>query len=130
MPQGFDNIINKFKSSTKQAADQMQRAAKVAKLKMDIISLNGERQKFLQTIGDRTFNLYKEASFIDGSVLIERIRNDFSQIERIDGRIKDMDNQIQELQAMGAGADIVDATDVMDVSAEEPDPNTPESNQQ
>ena len=118
MPAGFDNIINKFKSSTKQAADQMQRAAKVAKLKMDILALNGDRQKHLQAIGDRTFSLYKETNGIDGNILIERVRQDITQIERLDGRIKDMQNQVEELQA-GAGADIVDASDVMDVSEEE-----------
>jgi hypothetical protein len=119
MPAGFDNIINKFKSSTKQAADQMQRAAKVAKIKMDILALNGDRGKHLQAIGDRTFSLYKEHNSIDGNILIERVRQDITQIERIDGRIKDMQNQVEELQA-GAGADIVDASDVMDISGQEP----------
>jgi hypothetical protein len=129
MPAGFDNIINKFKSSTKQAAGQMQRAAKVAKIKMDILALNGDRQKHLQAIGDRTYTLYKEANSIDGNELLERIRNDFSQIERIDGRIKDMQNQAEELQA-SAGDDIVDASEVMDVSGTEEKPTDTGSNQQ
>lgn len=115
MPPGFDNIINKFKSGTKQAADQMQRAAKVAKLKMDIVALKGDRGKHMQTVGERAFGLFKESNNLDGAVLIERVRHDFNQIERIDGRIKDMENQIEELQALGTSADIVDAQEVSEV---------------
>lgn len=129
MPPGIDNFINKFKSSTKQAADQMQRTAKVAKLKMDIMALQAERSKQMQTIGERTYNLYREVANIDGPALVDRIRQEIAQIERIDGRVKDMENQIAELQAVGANADIVDAAEVNDVSTSEQSGSQSENNQ-
>src|SRR5437868_10679350 len=112
----FDNLINKFKSSTKNAADQMSRTAKIAKIKMDIMTLHSERAKQLQTIGDRTYNLYRDKNGIDGNILVERIRHEITQIERIDGRVRDMENQITELHAMAPSSEVVDATEVHEVS--------------
>jgi len=114
----FDNLISKFKQSTKQAADQMGKATKIARLKMDIMTLAGEKTRYLQTIGERTYELFSESSDLDGSALKEKIRNELNQIERIEGRVRDLENQIADLQAMvqGGGADVTDATDVKDVS--------------
>jgi len=117
MPQGFDNIFNKFKASTKQAADQMGKATKVARLKMDILTLTGERSRHLQTVGERTYESYAEAGTLDGGTLCEKVRHEFTQIERIDGRVRDLENQIADLQAMqGDASDVTDATDVKDVT--------------
>jgi len=117
-PMAFDNLINKFKQSTKQAADQMGKATKIARLKMDIMTLAGEKTRYLQTIGERTYELFSESSDLDGSALKEKIRNELNQIERIEGRVRDLENQIADLQAMvqGEGADVTDATEVKDVS--------------
>lgn len=117
MPPSFDNIINKFKSSTKQAADQMQRAAKVARLKMDIMTLNGEKTRHLQTIGERTFALYTESNNIDGHALLERVRHEFTQIQRLDTKLTEIDTEIAELQAaIAQPADITEAEEVTDVT--------------
>lgn len=117
----FDNLINKFKAGTKQAADQMSKATKVAKLRVEKLTLDGERTRHLQTVGERTYELYTETGGIDGQVLRERARHEFTQIERIDGRIRDLDNQIADLQAMihhGEPSDVTDAAEVTEVTGE------------
>ncbi len=123
MPPKFDDIFSKFKSSTKQAADQMGKAAKVARLKMDILTFTGEKTKHLQTIGDRTYELFCEGRGIDGSILVERVRHELMQIERIEGKIRELENQIADLQAMTQNAEVTDADEVTELS----DPPNPES---
>src|SRR3990167_2493925 len=118
-PPTFDNILNKFKSSTKQAADQMGRAAKIAKLKMDIMTLAGEKTRHFQTIGERTHTLFTESSTLDGSVLRDRVQSEFKEIELIEARIRELENQIADLQAVVQHADVSDvaeATNVKDLT--------------
>ncbi len=118
-PPTFDNIINKFKSSTKQAADQMGKAAKIAKLKMDVMTLGGERTRHFQTIGERTYKLFIESNTLDGSALRDRVQSEFKEIERIEARIRELENQIADLQAVVQHADVSDvaeATKVKDVT--------------
>jgi|SRR5215470_9569371 len=118
-PAPFDNIISKFKASTKQAADQMSKAAKVARLKMDIMSLVGEKTRHLQNIGTKTYELFSETSGLDGSLLSERVRQDFTQVQRIEGRIRELESEIADLQAMVQSpepSDVAEADSVKDVS--------------
>lgn len=115
-PNSLDNMISKFKSSTKQAADQMQRAAKIAKLKMDIMTLCGEKSRHLQVVGEKVYQLFSETSTLDGPTLLERVRQDFNQIDRVEGRTRELESQIADLQAVVPEADVTDATDVKDVS--------------
>jgi hypothetical protein len=110
----FDNIINKFKESTKQAADQMGRATKIARLKMDVRILMGERTRNFEAVGERAYQLYQESGTLDGTVLRERVRNEFTQIERLDGRLRDIESQIADLQAVAG--EVADATDVQEVA--------------
>lgn len=113
-PPSFDNIINKFKSSTKQAADQMSKAARVAKLKMDIMTQNGEKTRLLANVGEKTYQLYVESNSLDG--LVDRVRNEFTMIQRIEARIREIGNEITELQAAVQSADVTDATEVKEVT--------------
>ena len=115
-PPSFDNIINKFKSSTKQAADQMGKATKIARIKMDIMTLAGERTRYCQTIGERVYALFSESAGLAEAVLRERVRHEFTQIERIDGRVRDLENQIADLQAMVQDTDVAEATNVTEVT--------------
>lgn len=121
-PSTFDNIISKFKKSTKQAADQMGKAAKIARLKMDIMTLSGERTKHLQTIGSRSYELYQENKQINSDQLLEQIKGEIDQIERIDKRSVEMESEIAELQAQVDAGDeseeteVTDADEVKDVS--------------
>lgn len=118
-PPSFDNIINKFKTSTKQAADQMGRATKIARLKMDIMTLSGERARYFQTIGERTYSLFSEKGTLAESALTERITNELTQVERIDGRIRDLENQIADIQATVQDVNIAEVTDVTEVKQDD-----------
>jgi hypothetical protein len=113
-PPSFDNIINKFKSSTKHAVDQASRAARVTKLKMDIMTQNGEKTRLLQNVGEKTYQLFSETKGLDG--LLERIRNEFTMIQRIEERIREIEDEIHELQTMPSSPDITDATEVKEVT--------------
>lgn len=107
----FENFLNKFKQSTKQAADQMGRAAKIAKLRMDLMTLTGERVRHLQTIGTKTFALFCDTSTLDGGALLDRVRNELVQIQRIDVRMKELEVEIADLQAMIQHVEVKDITD-------------------
>ncbi len=107
---GLDNIFNKVKEATKQAADQTNRAAKAAKLKMNVMSLTSEKTQHLQTIGQRTYTLFVENSIIDGRVLQEKIQEELTQIARIDGRIRELEAEIADIQANTQHVDITDVT--------------------
>lgn len=107
----FENFLDKVKSATKSAADKTGKAAKVYKLKMDVVTLNSEKNKHLQTIGLRVFTLYNENNAIEGNVLKEKVKDEISQIIRIDERIKELEAEIADIQQ---GTEHVDVTDVTD----------------
>ena len=107
----FDNLFNKVKSATRQAADQTSRAAKVAKLKMNVVTLNSEKNKHLQTIGLRVYTLYSENNAIDGNVLKDKVRDEISQIDRIDEKIRELESEISDLQSHTQHVDVADVTD-------------------
>lgn len=123
---GLDNIFNKVKEATKQAADQTNRAAKAAKLKMTVMSLTSEKTQHLQTIGQRTFTLYVENSTIDGRVLQEKINEELSQITRIDTRIRELEAEIADIQSNAQHVDITDVTSKSDRTANKPEPDSKE----
>jgi hypothetical protein len=77
---GFDNIFDKMKEVTKNAASETNKAARSAKLKMTVISLNSEKSRHLQTIGQRTFTLYAENRSIDGRLLQEKVLEELNQV--------------------------------------------------
>lgn len=91
---GFDNIFDKMKEVTKNAASETNKAARSAKLKMTVISLNSEKSRHLQTIGQRTFTLYAENQSIDGRLLQEKVMEELNQVERIEEKIKELEAEI------------------------------------
>ena len=107
----FDNIFNKVKGVTKQAAEQTGRAAKAAKLKMSAMSLTSEKTGHLQTIGQRCYTLYSENQHIDGAVLQAKITEELKQIERIEVRIRELEGEIADLQSSTQHVDVTDVTD-------------------
>lgn len=107
----FNDFVNRFKQTTKQAADQMGRAAKITKLKMDIMTLTGEKVRYLQTIGSKTYSLYCDTNALDGNVLFDRVRADLVHIARIDEKIGNLENEIKNQQALIQHVDLTDVTD-------------------
>lgn len=128
-PPAFDNLISKFKESTKQAADQMSKAAKIARLKMDIMTLTGEKTRYLQAIGERTYELFTQTNGIDGAALREKVRNELNQVERIEGRIRDLESQIADLQAMVQHAESPEVADAEVKEVTEPSASAEEQQQ-
>lgn len=110
MSPNFDNLVNKGKGFLKQAADQTTRIAKIGKLNTNVMTLRSEKGRHLQTIGLRTYTLFTENNKIDGIVLQEKVRDEIAQIERIEGRVKELEEEIAELRA-NTHVDVTDVTD-------------------
>lgn len=106
----FDNIFDKVKSAAGKVADQTNRAAKLGKLKMNVVTLNSEKNKHLQAIGLRVYTLLEENSAIDGNVIKEKIKDEMSSIERIDDKIKEIEEEIADLQTNSQHVDVDDVT--------------------
>lgn len=113
-PPDFGNFINKVKTATKQTADYAATKAKIGKLKLNIMTLNTEKSRHLQTIGLRTYNLYRESTQIDGNVLKDRVHDEISQIERIEGKIRELEGEIANLEANTQHVDVTDVTESHD----------------
>ncbi len=107
----FENIFDKVKSAAGKVADQTNKAAKLGKLKMNVVTLNSEKNKHLQAIGLRVYTLLEENNAIDGNVLKDKIKDEISQIERIDEKIKQIDSEIADLQSHTQHVDVDDVTD-------------------
>lgn len=110
-PPKFDNIINKAKSVTQKVADQTNKLAKVAKLKTNVMTLNGEKSRHINTIGLRTYTMFTENNSIDGTALYEKVRDEIAQIERVETRVREIEAEIAELQANAPHVDVQDVTD-------------------
>ncbi|MGD9682577.1 MAG: hypothetical protein AB7W16_15425 [Candidatus Obscuribacterales bacterium] len=100
----FENFFDKVKSATG-------KTAKLAKLKMNVVTLTSEKNKHLQAIGQRVYNLFAENHAIDGNVLKENVREEISQIERIDEKIREHEAEIADLQSNTQHVDVTDVTD-------------------
>ncbi len=68
-----------------------------------------KRTDIFQTIGLRTFILWTESRSLDG--LVDRVHDELTQIERAEARIKELEEEISEIQA--------GSVDVSDVTEEE-----------
>ena len=109
MSPSFDNIFNKVKTVTKKAADSTAKQAKVAKLKMNTMTLQTEKSRHLQTIGARTYAIYLEKHQLDGQSLLDQIKEEFEQVERIDRKILEIEEQIADIQT--AHVEVSDVTE-------------------
>ena len=105
------NIFDKVKSAAGKVADETNRAAKKGKLKLNVVTLTSEKNKHLQTIGLRVYTLLEENSAIDGNVIKEKIKDEINQIQRIDDKIKQIEEDLEDLQANSQHVDVDDVTD-------------------
>lgn len=110
MSPNFDNLVNKGKGFLKQAADQTTRIAKIGKLNTNVMTLRSEKGRHLQTIGLRAYTLFSENNKIDGTVLQEKVRDEIAQIERIESRVREIEEEIADLRA-STHVDVTDVTD-------------------
>src|SRR6516165_6776608 len=110
-PSAFDNFFQKVKSATKQAADTTAKQAKIAKFRMNLMTLQTEKSRYLQTVGIRVYTMYLNIKSLDGARLFEDVKDDLGNIERIDVRMQDIEENIAELQSKQAELEIKDVTD-------------------
>ena len=107
----FDNIFSKGK----QAAAQVGIAAKIAKIKVEIATQKGEKERHLKNIGTKTYAIFSKDPNVDGKVVFEEVSNELNLIERIEKHIEDLQEEISKLQAEfknSEGKDYVDASEV------------------
>jgi hypothetical protein len=110
-PSAFDNFFQKVKSATKQAADTTAKQAKIAKFRMNLMTLQTEKSRYLQTIGIRVYSMYSQSKKLDQGNLLGEVKDDLGNIERIDARIGEIEENIAELQSKEAELEVKDVTE-------------------
>jgi len=110
----FGNLFDKLKSTTKQAADQMKVAGRIAGLKVERSTQKAERERLLKEIGSKTFSIFSKTQGLDLETLEEEVLSELRHIERIDKRIDEIEVEIEAFQKEMAhsGKDVVDAEEV------------------
>lgn len=110
----FDDLVSKVKDVTKQAADKTSKAAKLARLRMEIMSLNAEKSRYLQSIGSKSYDLYTQNKKIDGDLFLRQVMVDLEQISRINIRLNELTKEIESVQGGGDDIEIKDVTTISD----------------
>ncbi len=102
----MSGFFDKVKSYTKQAADQTGRAAKVAKIKMNMVSLNSEKDKHLKAIGQQVFSMVSESGGLDPEALRVNCRDNVMQIQQLNEKIQELENEIAAIQAGSTDSEV------------------------
>lgn len=120
----FGNIFDKLKSSTKQAADQMKLAGRIAGLKVERSTQKAERERLLKEIGSKTFSIYSKTKSLDPATLEEEIINELNHIDRIDKRMVEIEEEIAQIQSEilhTEGKEVVDVDEVQEADKDDED---------
>jgi hypothetical protein len=120
-PSAFDNFFQKVKSATKQAADNTAKQAKIAKYRMNLMTLQTEKSRYLQTVGIRVYTMFLQNRRILGDQLFDQVKDDLGNIERIDVRMQELDENIAELKSKEAELEIKDVTTATAEQKEKPE---------
>jgi hypothetical protein len=121
-PSAFDNFFQRVKSATKQAADTTAKQAKIAKYRMNMMTLQTEKSRYLQTVGIRVYTMFLENRRILGDQLFDQVKDDLGNIERIDVRMQELEENIAELKSKEAELEIKDVTAPKEDSKEQKEP--------
>lgn len=118
---GPDNLFNKFKEKSEKAGHQMNLAARIVKLNVEIKTQRSEKERHFKNIGGTIHAIFAKNKQLDGKVVQDEISNELSLIERIDKHIEELHQEISKLQAEfrnvgGNEKDIVDASEVTDTT--------------
>jgi len=111
MAPAFDNLFNKVKTATKQAANSTARQAKIAKLKMNLMTIQTEKSRHLQTVGIRAYDMHNKIQKLDGDSLLDQVRDELGQLARIDTKIADINAEIAQIQASATAVEVEDVTE-------------------
>ncbi len=121
MSGSFGNFFDQIKSGAKSTASQMSKAAKIAKLRVEMATQKTERERHLKTIGTKVYAIYQKDKNLDVDTVTNEVKNELNLIERIDNRTVEIQDEISTLQAEmrnEGGSDVVDA-EVADSDDEE-----------
>jgi hypothetical protein len=121
-PSSFDNFFQKVKTSAKQAADTTAKQAKIAKFRMNLMTLHTEKSRYLQTIGVRVYSMYSQTKTLDPGRLFDEVKDDLGNIERIDIRVQEIEENIAELKSKDAELEIKDVTEAPPPTEEQHEP--------
>ena len=83
----MDSFIDKVTKGTKQAANQMSLAAKIAKLNVEIATQKTEKERHVKSIGAKVYAIFAKNKQLDGKLVQEEISGELSLIERIDRHV-------------------------------------------
>jgi len=113
MPQKpFDTFV----SDVKLVGKQMGLATKIAKLKVEIATQKGEKERHLKTIGVKIYAIFSKDRNQDGKVIGDEISNELNLIDRIDKHIAELQHGIAQLQAQFRGKQAPDTVDADEVT--------------
>jgi hypothetical protein len=116
----FDNIFKKVKQNTTKATQQLNLAAKITKLRVEVSTQKAERERHLKSIGEKTYAIFMRDKTLDGNVVQEEVANELNLIDRIDNHIDELQKQISHLQSeFRSDKDVVDASDVREADDDE-----------
>jgi hypothetical protein len=109
----FDNLFNKVKQNTSKATQQLNLAAKIAKLRVEVTTQRAERERHLKSIGEKTYAIFMRDNTLEGKVVQEEVANELNLIDRIDKHIEELQKDISHLQSeFRSDKDVVDAAEV------------------
>ena len=108
--------FNTFVSDVKLVGKQMGLAAKIAKLKVEIATQKGEKERHFKTIGVKIYAIFSKDRNQDGKVIGDEIANELSLIDRIDKHIDELQHGIAKLQAQFRGKPAPDTVDADEVT--------------
>jgi hypothetical protein len=99
MPSPFDKFVDKFKSGTKVAAEQMKLAGRITALNVERTTQKTERDRLLKEIGMKTYSVFSKKKELAHEPLMEEIMNELHHLERIDQRLEEIEAEIAQLRA-------------------------------
>ena len=117
----FENFKQDFKLVTKQVT----LATKIAKIKVEVATQKSEKERYLKTIGVKTYAIFCKDKTLDGKVVMDEISNELNLIQRIETHLDELQTEIANLQAQfrndhgkDKDKDIVDATEIKEAGDE------------
>ena len=112
-PSPFDKFVDKFKSGTKIAAEQMKLAGRITALNVEKTTQKSERDRLLKEIGTKTFGIFMKTKTVESEPLMEEITSELNHLERIEQRLAEIDAEVLQLRAeyvaRNEGRDVIDA---------------------
>ena len=106
----ISSIFNKVKEVTKRAADATARQAKLARLRISLMTVHSSKSQHLQNIGSWVFSFYKQGKQFDHSVITMELKDEIAAIEELDRQAEAIEAQIQAKEEDAVDVEFKDIT--------------------